>query len=286
MNFPAFKFETVGGERSNFTDEGFRQAVAKGKQSCYRGDVFQIVLSRQFEQQFHGDEFCVYRALRTINPSPYLFFFDYGDFKIFGSSPEAQLIIRDGRAIINPIAGTFRRTGDDTRDAELAVELTNDPKENAEHVMLVDLARNDLSRNGEDVRVEKYREVQYFSHVIHLVSKVSGKLLEGANPLRVMADTFPAGTLSGAPKFRAMELISEYETQGRGYYGGSIGYVAPNGDLNQAIMIRTFMSKNNTLYYQAGAGVVSRSNEESEMQEVYNKLAALKRAINMASDMF
>jgi anthranilate synthase component 1 len=275
-------FQTKEGETSNLTDDEFIEMVKKGKQSCFRGDVFQIVLSRQFSQQFMGDEFCVYRALRSINPSPYLFYFDYGNFRIFGSSPEAQLIIRDGRAIINPIAGTFKRTGDDLKDAESAIALTNDPKENAEHVMLVDLARNDLSRNGEDVTVDKYREVQYFSHVIHLVSKVSGKLQAGANPMRVMADTFPAGTLSGAPKFRAMELISQYEKQGRGYYGGCIGYIDLNGNLNQAIMIRTFLSKNNTLFYQAGAGIVAKSVEESELQEVNNKLAALKKAIQLA----
>ena len=276
------KFQVTSNEKSNLTNDEFIEMVKKGKQSCFRGDVFQIVLSRQFSQKFTGDEFCVYRALRSINPSPYLFFFDYGNFRIFGSSPEAQLIIRDGRAIINPIAGTFRRTGDDLKDAELALQLTNDPKENAEHVMLVDLARNDLSRNGEDVKVEKYREVQYFSHVIHLVSKVSGKLQKGTNPMRVMADTFPAGTLSGAPKFRAMELISQYESQGRGYYGGCIGYIDFNGNVNQAIMIRTFLSKNNTLHYQAGAGIVAKSVEENELQEVNNKLAALKKALELA----
>ncbi len=284
-NVAYHKFQTKDDETSNLTDAEFIDIVKKGKKSCYRGDVFQIVLSRQFSQQFMGDDFCVYRALRSINPSPYLMYFDYGNFRIFGSSPEAQLIIRDGRAIINPIAGTFKRTGDDIKDAELATQLTNDPKENAEHVMLVDLARNDLSRNGEDVKVDKYREVQYFSHVIHLVSKVSGKLQPGANPIRVMADTFPAGTLSGAPKYRAMELISEYESQGRGYYGGCIGYIDLNGNLNQAIMIRTFLSMNNHLYYQAGAGVVAKSVEESELQEVNNKLAALKRAIVLAESL-
>ena len=284
-NVAYHKFQTKDDETSNLTDAEFIDIVKKGKKSCYRGDVFQIVLSRQFSQQFMGDDFCVYRALRSINPSPYLMYFDYGNFRIFGSSPEAQLIIRDGRAIINPIAGTFKRTGDDIKDAELATQLTNDPKENAEHVMLVDLARNDLSRNGEDVKVEKYREVQYFSHVIHLVSKVSGKLQPGANPIRVMADTFPAGTLSGAPKYRAMELISEYESQGRGYYGGCIGYIDLNGNLNQAIMIRTFLSMNNHLYYQAGAGVVAKSVEESELQEVNNKLGALKKAIVLAESL-
>lgn len=281
-NFGIFDFDTIGEEKSNFTDEEFKDVVKKGKQSCYRGDVFQIVLSRHFSQEFKGDEFNVYRALRSINPSPYLFYFDYGTYKIFGSSPEAQLIIRNQRAIINPIAGTFRRTGDDKKDKELAQQLAIDPKENAEHVMLVDLARNDLSRNGSDVTVDNYREIQYFSHVLHMVSKVSGKLNDATNPIRIMGDTFPAGTLSGAPKYRAMELIDEYESQGRGYYGGSIGYIDLKGNLNQAIMIRSFLSKNNTLYCQAGAGVVAKSSEESEMNEVNNKLAALKKAVELA----
>lgn len=283
-NFASFDFETVGAETSNLTDEQYKAIVSKGKEHCAKGDIVQVVLSRQFSQQFKGDEFEVYRRLRSINPSPYLFYFDLGTFKIFGSSPEAQLIIHDGRAIINPIAGTFRRTGDDKKDAELAEQLANDPKENAEHVMLVDLARNDLSVNGEDVRVENYREIQYYSHVLHMVSKVSGKLPENTNPMRVMADTFPAGTLSGAPKYRAMELIDKYENQGRGYYGGCIGYIDLEGNLNQAIMIRSFLSKDNTLHYQAGAGVVVKSNEESELQEVNNKLAALKKAIDLASE--
>jgi len=284
-SFTSFSFAPVGEETSNFTDDEFLDVVRNGKKHCFRGDVFQIVLSRQFSQAFKGDEFNVYRALRSINPSPYLFYFDYGSFRLFGSSPEAELIIRDGRAIINPIAGTFRRTGDDVKDKELAIQLANDPKENAEHVMLVDLARNDLSRNGSDVRVDNYREVQYFSHVLHMVSKVSGKLSDGTNPIRVMADTFPAGTLSGAPKYRAMQLIDTYEKQGRGYYGGCIGYIELGGNLNQAIMIRTFLSKDNTLHYQAGAGVVAKSVEENELQEVNNKLAALKRAITLASDL-
>ena len=282
MNFITYPFSTSGEETSNLTDAQFIDVVKNGKRHCFRGDVFQIVLSRQFSQKYKGDDFNVYRSLRSINPSPYLFYFDYGSFRLFGSSPEAQLIIRDGRAVINPIAGTYKRTGNDAKDKELAVELANDPKENAEHVMLVDLARNDLSRNGNDVRVDNYREVQYFSHVLHLVSKVSGRLNEGANPIRVMADTFPAGTLSGAPKYRAMQLIDTYESQGRGYYGGCIGYIELGGNLNQAIMIRTFLSKDNCLHYQAGAGVVAKSVEESELQEVNNKLAALKKAIVMA----
>jgi anthranilate synthase component 1 len=276
------KFESTNHERANITDEEYMQMVSKGKEHCHRGDVFQIVLSRQFSQQFSGDDFTLYRALRSVNPSPYLFYFDYGDYRIFGSSPEAQLKIRNGRAVINPIAGTFRRTGDDKKDNELARQLSVDPKENAEHVMLVDLARNDLSRHGNDVKVDSYREVQFYSHVIHLVSAVSGQLNEPSNVVDMMMATFPAGTLSGAPKYKAMQLIDIYENQNRGYYGGAIGFIDLQYNLNHAIMIRTFLSKNNTLFYQAGAGIVSVSKEESELQEVNNKLGALKKAINLA----
>jgi len=281
-NFATFSFETLKGESSNISDEEFKQMVAKGKEHCFRGDVFQIVLSRQYAQKFLGDDFNVYRALRSINPSPYLFYFDYGNYKIFGSSPEAQLQINQRKVSINPIAGTFRRTGNDDDDRMLAEKLSKDPKENAEHVMLVDLARNDLSRNATQVEVELFREVQFYSHVIHLVSKVTGILPEGSNPVRVMGDSFPAGTLSGAPKFKAMELIDRYENQNRGYYGGCIGFIGFDNRFNHAIMIRSFLSKNNTLFYQAGAGVVAASDEESELQEVGNKLAALKKAIVMA----
>ncbi|MCX6239530.1 MAG: anthranilate synthase component I family protein [Bacteroidia bacterium] len=281
-NFATFSFDTIDGESSNINDEEFKQMVTKGKDHCFRGDVFQIVLSRQYAQQFLGDDFNVYRALRSINPSPYLFYFDYGNYKIFGSSPEAQLQINQQKVSINPIAGTFRRTGNDEQDRLLAERLSNDPKENAEHVMLVDLARNDLSRNATEVEVELFREVQFYSHVIHLVSKVTGILPEGANPVRVMGDSFPAGTLSGAPKYKAMELIDRYENQNRGYYGGCIGFIGFDNRLNHAIMIRSFLSKNNILYYQAGAGIVAASDEESELQEVGNKLAALKKAIVMA----
>jgi anthranilate synthase component 1 len=283
-NFATFSFDTVNGESSNISDETFKAMVTKGKEHCFRGDVFQIVLSRQYSQQFLGDDFNVYRALRSINPSPYLFYFDYGNYKIFGSSPEAQLQINKQKVAINPIAGTFRRTGNDDQDRKLAEKLSKDPKENAEHVMLVDLARNDLSRNAKDVKVELFREVQFYSHVIHLVSKVTGILPEGSNPVRVMGDSFPAGTLSGAPKFKAMELIDLYENQNRGYYGGCIGFIGFDNRFNHAIMIRSFLSKNNTLFYQAGAGVVAASDEESELQEVGNKLAALKSAIVMAKE--
>jgi anthranilate synthase component I len=283
-NLAIYSFKPVGKEKSNITDEQYKNMVTRGKEHCYRGDVFQVVLSRQFTQQFLGDEFNVYRALRSINPSPYLFYFDYGNYRIFGSSPEAQLKIEKGKAYINPIAGTFRRTGDDEKDKVLAEQLSTDLKENAEHVMLVDLARNDLSRHAKNVTVEKYREVQFFSHVIHLVSAVSGELHEGSDLTDMMAATFPAGTLSGAPKYKAMQLIDRYENQNRGYYGGAIGFLDFNGRFNHAIMIRTFLSKGSTLYYQAGAGIVAISNEESELQEVNNKLGALKKAIEMAAE--
>jgi anthranilate synthase component I len=276
---PTYPFKSKGKEGENMSDEDYMQMVKKGIQSCHRGDVFQIVLSRRFEQCFTGDEFNVYRALRNINPSPYLFFFDYGDYKLIGSSPEAQLIIQNGKAVLHPIAGTYRRTGDDEVDERETERLLKDAKENAEHVMLVDLARNDLSRLCDDVQVAHYREVQYYSHVIHLVSEVVGRVRLGSNPFELLAKTFPAGTLSGAPKFRAMELIDSYEPTARSYYGGGIGFIGFDGSCNHAIMIRTFLSKNNTLIYQAGAGIVAASNPESELQEVNNKLGALKGAI-------
>ena len=284
-NIASFKFYPGNNETSNLTDEGYMKLVTKGKEHCYRGDVFQIVLSRQFSQSFSGDEFNVYRALRSINPSPYLFYFDYGSYKIFGSSPEAQLKINKDRAVINPIAGTFRRTGDDEKDKQLANELSTDIKENAEHVMLVDLARNDLSRHAADVRVDNYREIQFYSHVLHMVSTVSGKLKSPDKVVDMMMATFPAGTLSGAPKYKAMELIDKYENQNRGYYGGAIGYIGFDGSFNHAILIRSLLSKNNRLFYQAGAGIVSVSKEASELQEVNNKLGALKKAIDLAKEL-
>jgi anthranilate synthase component 1 len=280
---PQFPFTPVGDERSNITDEAYKAMVEKGIQHCLRGDVFQIVLSRRFEQSFKGDEFNVYRALRSVNPSPYLFFFDYGDYKLMGSSPEAQLIVRNNKAVMHPIAGTFKRTGNDEEDKALSVKLLEDAKENAEHVMLVDLARNDLSRSCTAVTVSQFKQVKFYSHVIHLVSEVVGTLGDAANPFNVLAQTFPAGTLSGAPKFKALEIIDGLEPTARGYYGGAIGFVGFNGDFNHAIMIRSFLSKDNTLYYQAGAGVVVSSNPESELQEVNNKLNALKKAVVLAA---
>ncbi len=280
-----FSFRPDMEEKSNISDKEYMEMVSMGKKHCHLGDVFQIVLSRQYSQGFQGDEFNVYRSLRSINPSPYLFYFDYGGFKLFGSSPEAQLVIEKGIARINPIAGTFKRSGNDEKDRQLAIDLTNDEKENAEHVMLVDLARNDLGRNSDHVSVKTYREVQFYSHVIHLVSEVTGKLYDDYNPVKVFGDSFPAGTLSGAPKFKAMELIDKYENRNRGYYGGALGYLGFNGDVNHAIMIRSFLSINNTLFYQAGAGIVAASVEENELEEVNNKLGALKTAIHQAQNL-
>lgn len=281
-NIPAYSFKKVGEEESNYSDAEFLEMLGQARQHCLRGDVFQLVLSRRFTTAFKGDEFNVYRALRSVNPSPYLFYFDYGSFKVFGSSPEAQIVVKNRKATLFPIAGTFRRTGNDAEDADLARKLFDDPKENAEHVMLVDLARNDLSRTSDLVQVEVFKEIQYFSHVIHLVSKVTGQLAEGVNPLQLVADTFPAGTLSGAPKYRAMQLIDELETVSRQFYGGAIGYLGFNGDFNHAIVIRSFVSENNQLRFQAGAGVVAKSDIHSELQEVANKLEALRVALKTA----
>ena len=284
-NVKPYGFHPVGEVTSPLTDEEHMANIRRGIQHCLRGDVFQIVLSRRFIQKYEGDDFKLYRALRSINPSPYLFYFDFGGFRIFGSSPETHCRIEGRKAYIDPIAGTTKRTGDAEADRKGAEYLRNDPKENAEHVMLVDLARNDLSRNCHDVKVNFYKDLQYYSHVIHLVSRVSGTLDVGADPIKAFIDTFPAGTLSGAPKVRAMQLISEYEPHNRGAYGGCIGYIGMNGSLNQAITIRTFVSRNNELWFQAGGGIVAKSDEEYELQEVNNKLGALRRAILMAEDM-
>ena len=280
-NHPKFHFKLTGNQNSNISDQEFMCMVSKGKEHCQKGDVFQVVLSRQFTQQFSGDDFNVYRALRSINPSPYLFYFDFGSFKLFGSSPEAQLKVANGKTTINPIAGTFKRTGKDYEDQQLAEQLSQDPKENAEHTMLVDLARNDLSKNGKNVSIKTYKEIQFYSHVIHLVSEVEAEHKNG-DSLQMFADTFPAGTLSGAPKYKAIQLINQYENQNRGFYGGAIGIFGFDGSVNHAITIRSFMSKNNTLYSQAGAGVTINSNEITELQEVNNKLGALKQALNLA----
>ena len=284
-NVKAYDFHPVGDTTSTLTDDEHRENIRKGIKHCLRGDVFQIVMSRRFVQKYEGDDFKLYRALRSINPSPYLFYFDFGGFRIFGSSPETHCRIEGGKAYIDPIAGTTKRTGDAEADRQGAEYLRNDPKENAEHVMLVDLARNDLSRNCHNVKVEKYKELQYYSHVIHLVSRVSGDLDKDADPIKTFTDTFPAGTLSGAPKVRAMQLISEYEPHNRGAYGGCIGIIGLDGTLNQAITIRTFVARNGELWFQAGGGIVAKSNVEYELQEVNNKLGALRKAIYMAEEM-
>ncbi len=283
--YKTYDFHPVGNYVSTLTDEEHKANIRRGIQHCMRGDVFQIVLSRRFIQKYKGDDFKLYRALRSINPSPYLFYMDFGGFRIFGSSPETHCRIVDGKAYIDPIAGTTKRTGDAEQDRKNALYLKNDPKENAEHVMLVDLARNDLSRNCHNVKVDFYKDMQYYSHVIHLVSRVSGDLDAGADPIKAFIDTFPAGTLSGAPKVRAMQLISEYEPHNRGAYGGCIGCIGFDGSLNQAITIRTFVSRNGELWFQAGGGIVAKSNEEYELQEVNNKLGALRKAIIMAEEM-
>ncbi len=286
-NKPRFNtdFKKIGPRSSNLTDSQYSGLVSRSKHFCQIGDVFQIVPSRKFEQKYEGDNFIVYRSLRSINPSPFCFYFDYGAYQIFGASPEAQLLVRNGVAEIHPIAGTFKRTGNDDEDAREASRLFEDPKENSEHIMLVDLARNDLSRSAKHVEVTKYREIQFYSHVIHLVSLVKGDLPENKDSKQLYADTFPAGTLSGAPKYRAMELIDEFEPSQRGIYGGAIGAFGLNGDINHAIGIRTFLAKNNKLIYQAGAGIVIDSNEELETQEVYHKLRALEMAMTRAEEL-
>ncbi len=280
--FATYPFHLKGPQRSTLSDAAFLELVQRGRHHCQRGDVFQIVFSRRYVQAYEGDDFQVYRVLRSINPSPYLFYFDYGSYRVFGSSPEAQLVIRDGRATVNPIAGTYRRTHQPSEDARRAAALRDDPKENAEHIMLVDLARNDLGRHCQDVQVTSLREIHYYSHVMHLVSQVTGRVAPGTPTMRIFGDTFPAGTLSGAPKYRALQLIDRYEPHNRSFYGGAIGYIGLHGDMNQAIVIRSFLSQHHRLYYQAGAGIVIDSVPERELQEVHHKLGALTRALQEA----
>jgi anthranilate synthase component I len=280
---PQFPFAITTAETSNITDQAYKEIVQTGMDHCYRGDVFQVVLSRKFEQQYIGDEFNVYRALRQINPSPYLFYFDYGNYKLFGSSPESQIIVKNGKAIIHPIAGTVKRTGNNEEDKKLTQQLIDDPKENAEHIMLVDLARNDLSQFCNQVDVNYFKQIKHYSHLVHLVSEVTGTLLKDNKVLEALGKSFPAGTLSGAPKYKAMQIINELEKDSRGYYAGAIGMLGFDGSCNMAIMIRTFLSKNNTLHFQAGAGVVAASKPENELQEVNNKVGALRAAIQLAT---
>ncbi|WP_165366112.1 anthranilate synthase component I family protein [Brumimicrobium glaciale] len=284
-NLPNFSFSTVNKETSNVSEEEYMEMVKQGIHHCKIGDTFQLVLSREFQQKFKGDDFNLYRCLRSINPSPYLFYFDYGDFKIFGASPESQLQVHNGEASINPIAGTVLRGDSQEEDRKRAEELKENPKEMSEHVMLVDLARNDLSKNSDKVTIESYAEIQFFSHVIHMVSKVKGKLQKDVKGLQVYGDTFPAGTLSGAPKYKALKLIDKYEKTTRNFYGGAIGFFGFDGSINHAIIIRSVLSKNNTLVYQAGAGIVSDSTPEGELQEVNNKITAIRKAIQKANEL-
>ena len=277
----SFSFKRLKAEKCNISDSDFKKLVDKGINHCKLGDVFQIVLSKRFYQKYSGDEFQVYRALRSINPSPYLFYFDYGTFKIFGSSPEAQIVIKDNKATIYPIAGTFKRTGDENKDNKQAKKLLEDIKENSEHVMLVDLARNDLSKFSKKVVVERFKDIQFYSHVIHLVSKVTGEI-SLADKINLVSGSFPAGTLSGAPKYKAIELIDSYEKVSREFYGGAIGFIGFNGDFNHAIIIRSFLSKNKILFYQAGAGIVAKSDRDKENLEIENKIEALRKAIKIA----
>jgi anthranilate synthase component I len=277
-------FNIIGEKTSNLTDDAYQKMVAEGIHHCQIGNVFQVVVSRRYSQGFVGDDFQVYRELRMVNPSPYLFYFDFTDFKLFGSSPESVLIKEDQFAYVHPIAGTVRRTGNDDQDALLAEELKVHPKERAEHIMLVDLARNDLSKLGNEVEVTKFLELHYYSHLIHLVSEVKATLAPNTNPLQLLAQVFPAGTLSGAPKYKALQIINELENEQRSFYGGAIGFIGFNNNINQAIMIRSFLSKNNILTTQAGAGVVVSSTPEGECNEVKTKLAALNTAINLANN--
>ncbi len=265
---------------SSHSNETFEKLVKKGIDHCHRGDVFQIVLSRSFKRNYQGDDFNIYRSLRRINPSPYLFYFDFGNFKLLGSSPEAQIKVVDNEAIIYPIAGTCKR-GEKAEDKNLESQLKLDPKEKSEHMMLVDLARNDLNRVSKKVQISSLFEAQYFSHVIHMVSKVKGAQLT-KNVVDVNLKTFPAGTLSGAPKYRAIDLIHQLEKEPRSFYGGCIGFYTFQGESNHAIMIRTALCKGNQITIQAGAGVVSMSQPTNELEEVNNKLAAMNSAIEKA----
>jgi len=282
-NLSMFPFELLGDEQEEKTEFQFKNMVEKAQEHCRRGDVFQMVLSNSYKQAFFGDDFEVYRSLRRLNPSPYLFYFDFEDYRLFGSSPEAQLKIIDGKAEIHPIAGTVVKSGIIEDDQKNIAFLKQDEKENSEHVMLVDLARNDLSRFCTNVRIEKFKEIQHFSHVYHIVSHVTAKSIS-KQTIPILSASFPAGTLSGAPKNKALELIARYETSRRDFYGGAIGMLESKGDLNMAIVIRSLLSKNNVLHYRAGAGIVLDSIPEKEYQEVQHKLRAVRTAIKQAQN--
>jgi anthranilate synthase component 1 len=260
--------------------------VRRAQEHIAAGDVYQLVLSARFDGRQSLSPFEVYRALRLLNPSPYMYFCELGDITVVGSSPEALVKLHDGYAQLRPIAGSRPRGGDGARDAALAAELLADPKENAEHVMLVDLARNDLGRvaNAGSVGVDPYRVVERYSHIMHIVSGVNGRLAPGQDAFDLFAATFPAGTLVGAPKVRAMQIIDELEPVGRQLYGGTVGYFGREGDMDQAITIRTLVFRGDGYSYQAGGGIVADSVPAAEYAEVMAKSAVLRRALELAAE--
>ncbi len=277
--------QLVGSVESNVSPENFEASVRRAKDFIHEGDIFQVVLSQRFASQFSGDPFNLYRALRQVNPSPYLFYLDFDSFKLVGSSPEVLVRVENGRAELLPIAGTRPRSEDPVIDRELEAELLNDPKERSEHLMLVDLGRNDLGRISKygTVNVEKYAFIERYSHVMHIVSAISGELNESENALDVFKACFPAGTVSGAPKVRAMEIIDELETSRRGVYAGAVGYLDFRGNMDTCITIRTMLVKDDRVFIQAGAGIVADSDPSAEYEETRNKAKALHRAMNVAA---
>jgi len=277
---------TLGAASPSFAHADYLLAVDQAKDYIRAGDIYQIVLSVCFSGQSDLDPFQVYRGLRLLNPSPYMYFFEIGQLSIAGSSPEALVELTHGQASLRPIAGTRPRGATGEEDAQLETELLADPKENAEHVMLVDLARNDLGRVAASgsVHVDPYRRIERYSHVMHIVSGVKGELGAGHDAFDLFAATFPAGTLVGAPKVRAMELIAELEPVARDLYGGTVGYFSKNGNMDQAITIRTIVFDGDEYSFQAGAGIVADSVPEREHDEVLAKSAILRRALEIAED--
>jgi anthranilate synthase component 1 len=266
---------------SNMTEDGFKSIVAKAKEHIFAGDAFQIVLSQRLEGTTSTNPFQIYRALRILNPSPYMFFINFGDFQLIGSSPEVLVKVEKGEATLSPIAGTRPRGDNAAHDEELEDELKANEKERAEHVMLVDLGRNDLGRVCElgSVKAESLMQVEKYSHVMHLVSRITGRLREGLDAFDLLKAAFPAGTLTGAPKIRAMEIIADLEGERRGPYGGAVGYLGPQGDMDMCITIRTIVMQGQKYYVQGGAGIVADSDPAAEYEETLNKIQALRRAV-------
>jgi anthranilate synthase component I len=273
------------GWESNFTADGYQAGVLKCKEYIKAGDAFQIVLSQRFTARPAAGGVAIYRALRSINPSPYMYYLDYGGFEVVGASPETLVKVQGGTVETKPIAGTRRRGKDDAEDLALEKELLADPKEGAEHLMLVDLGRNDVGKVSEfgSVKVTQFMAVERFSNVMHIVSVVKGRLKQGLHPLRALMSCLPAGTLSGAPKIRAMEIIDGLEPHRRGLYGGAICYMDFRGNLDSCIAIRTMVLKDGTAYVQAGAGIVADSDPVAEYEETRHKAAAVMRAVDLAA---